>query len=209
MKDDPMKLFLKKLLLVSFTLTPLSMIQPIVAAVEQSSQDQIKKIQSYLNGIRTLRANFSQDNPNGSTASGKMYLKRLGRESFGKLRLEYAPPALIKIIADGEILRHEDGDTKEISEYSIDSTPASFLLRHKIDFFDDLEVKKMETKGNKIYLTVSRPGDEGVMLTLIFVTSPMLRLQEWTVIDGQANETHVVLTEVEIGVPLDEKLFKF
>jgi len=206
-----MKSLLKKLLLVSFVLAPIS-VQSLAAeggVSAPSQQEQIRKIQTYLNGIRTLRANFSQDNPNGSKASGKMYLKRLGKESFGKLRLEYAPPTLIKIIADGEILRHEDGDAKEVNEYSIDSTPASFLLRHKIDFFNDLEVKKMETKVDKIYLAVSRPGDEGVTLTLVFVTSPMLRLQEWTVIDGQANETHVTLTQVEIGVPLDDKLFEF
>lgn len=207
-----MKSILKKLLLISLASTLSTASQPVMAAISQTSREnqaQIKKIQYYLNGIRTLRANFSQSNPNGTTASGKMYLKRLGKESFGKLRLDYAPPALTRIIANGEILRHEDGDTKEISEYSIDSTPASFLLRHKIDFFDDLEVKKIETKGTKIYLTVARPGDEGVMLTLVFVTSPLLRLQEWTVIDGQANETHVVLTHVEIGIPLDEKIFEF
>lgn len=207
-----MKSLLKKLVLASLASTLMAMAQPVAAAPgrpSQNQQAQIKKVQDYLNGIRTLRATFSQDNPNGTMASGTMYLKRLGKESFGKLRLDYAPPNLTKIIANGEILRHEDGDTKEINEYSIDSTPASFLLRHKIDFFNDLEVKKMDAKGEKIYLTVVRPGDEGVTLTLIFVTSPMLRLQEWTVIDGQANETHVVLENVEIGVPLDERLFKF
>lgn len=208
-----MKSLLKKVLLISLASALYTTNQPTMAATEQASQNQqqaqIKKIQDYLNGIRTLRANFSQDNPNGTTSSGKMYLKRLGQESFGKLRLEYAPPTLIKIIANGEVLRHEDGETKEVSEYSIDHTPASFLLRHKIDFFNDLEVKKMETKGGKIYLTVLRPGDEGVMLTLIFVTAPMLRLQEWIVVDAQANQTHVVLTQVEIGVPLEEKLFTF
>lgn len=207
-----MKSLLKKLVLASFASTLITMAQPVLAAPGLPSPDQqaqIKKVQDYLNGIHTLRADFLQDNPNGTKASGKMYLKRLGKESFGKLRLDYAPPTLIKIVANGEILRHEDGDTKEISEYSIDSTPASFLLRHKIDFFNNLEVKKIETKGEKIYLTVVRPGDDGVTLTLIFVTSPMLRLQEWTVIDGQANETHVVLKNVEIGIPLDEGLFTF
>ena len=208
-----MKSFVKKVLLVLLVSTLYTTPQPTMAATEQTSQTQqearLKQIQDYLNGIHTLRANFSQDNPNGTTSSGKMYLKRLGTESFGKLRLEYAPPTLVKIIADGETLRHEDGETKEVSEYSIDSTPASFLLRHNIDFSNDLEVKKMETKGDKIYLTVTRPEDDGVTLTLIFVTSPMLRLQEWSVVDAQANKTHVVLKQVEIGVPLDETLFKF
>lgn len=207
-----MKPLLKKILFVALT-SMLYAISPIArAATERPSPDQqalIKKLQDYLNGIRTLRANFSQDNPNGTTSSGKMYLKRLGQESFGKLRLEYAPPTPIKIIANGEILRHEDGETKEVSEYAIDSTPASFLLRHQIDFFDDLEVKTLERNGDKIALTVRRSGDEGVSLTLVFVTSPLLRLQEWTVVDAQASKTHVTLNQVEIGVPLDEKLFMF
>jgi len=114
-----------------------------------------------------------------------------------------------KIIADGEILRHEDGASGDVSEYSIDNTPASFLLRHKIDFSNDLEVKNMETKEGKIYLTVVRPGDDGVTLTLIFETAPLLRLQEWSLVDAQSNTTHVVLDNVEIGVPIKDKLFRF
>jgi outer membrane lipoprotein-sorting protein len=208
-----MKSLLKKILLISLASTLYTTSQPTVAAtgpVAPAQQEaQLQKLQSYLNGIRTLRANFSQVNPNGTTSSGKMYLKRLGRESFGKLRLEYAPPTRVKIIANGEILRHEDGETNDVSDYSIDSTPASFLLRHKIDFSNDLEVKSMEARGEKIYLTVMRPGDDGVTLTLIFVTAPMLRLQEWTVVDAQSNQTHVVLTQVEIGIPLEESLFTF
>jgi len=207
-----MKRLVQKLVFVFFCLAFMSAVQSAAAdpgRFSETQRDQLNKIQAYLNGIRTLWADFSQDNPDGSKSSGKMYLKRLGKESFGKLRLEYAPPTLTRIIADGEVLRHEDGDTKEVSEYSIDSTPASFLLRHKIDFSGDLDIKKMETRGDKIYLTVLRHGDEGVTLTLVFVTSPMLRLQEWTVMDGQANETHVVLTNVEIGISLDDKIFVF
>jgi outer membrane lipoprotein-sorting protein len=177
---------------------------------EKSSQEaQLLQLQNYLNGIRTLRAKFTQTNPDHSITEGTMYLKRLGRESFGKLRLEYLPPSNDRIIADGEVLRHVDGKTKDVSEYSIDSTPASFLLSHKIDFSGDLEVKSMENKGGKIYLTLQRPGDDGVILTLIFVTSPMLRLQEWTLIDAQRNATHVVLKDVQIGVSIDDKLFRF
>jgi outer membrane lipoprotein-sorting protein len=208
-----MKSLLKKILLISLASTLYSTSQPIMAAVSQTSKpqqtEQIQKLQDYLNGIKTLRANFTQTNPNKTTSTGKMYLKRLGNDSFGKLRLEYAPPTNDKIIADGETLRHEDGASRDISEYSIDSTPASFLLRHKIDFTDDLEVKNLETKGGKVYLTVVRPGDDGVTLTLIFVTAPLLRMQEWSLVDAQSNTTHVVLDNVEIGVPLDEKLFKF
>jgi|GEM_PF-77710 len=200
------KIILASLIFVLYVIT----YQPIQAALEQTqTQAQLQTIQTYLNGIGTLQANFTQDNPDGKTSSGKMYLKRLGRESFGKLRLEYDPPTNTKIIADGETLRYEDGQTKETNDYPIDSTPASFLLRHKIDFSSDLKVQKMETRGEKIYLTVVRSDSEGVTLTLVFVTNPILRLQEWIVVDASANQTHVTLSQVEIGVPLDEKLFVF
>lgn len=208
-----MKSLLKKTLLIFLVSTLYVTLQGAMARTEQTfpiqQEIRIKELQGYLNGIRTLRANFSQNNPDGTTSSGKVYLKRLGNESFGKLRLDYAPPAQIKIIANGEVLRYEDKGAEDISEYPIDSTPVSFLLRHKIDFSNGLEVKKMEMEGEKIYLTVIRPGDDGVTLTLIFVTSPMLRLQGWSVVDAQANKTHVDLAQVEIGIPLEEALFTF
>lgn len=213
MKEGIMKSLFKKLLLISSISTPYATTQPILAAPKSAAKDQqqvqLVKIQAYLNGIGTLRANFSQNNPDGTTVFGKMYLKRLSQTNFGKLRLDYAAPSQIKIIANGETLRHEDGQTQEVNEYPIDSTPASFLLRHTIDFSTNLKVKKMETKGEDIYLTLSRPGDDGVTLVLVFVTRPMLRLQGWTVVDAQANQTQVTLKDVEIGIPLEENLFKF
>lgn len=207
-----MKSALKKIILIFLASTLYSTNQPLMAMSRPDATNQqvdLKKIQDYLNGIRTLQANFQQTNPNGTMSAGKMYVKRLGTESFGKLRLDYTMPTPTKIIADGEILRHIDGETKEVSEYAIDNTPASFLLRHKIDFSRDLEVKAMDVKNGKISLTVQRSGEEGVTLTLIFATSPLLRLQEWVVMDAQANQTHVVLNQVQIGVPLEDKLFTF
>jgi outer membrane lipoprotein-sorting protein len=209
-----MKSCFKKQLLVAFALGLSPTPQPVIAMASlqepESHRATVKKIENYLNGIATLQANFVQHNPNGETTTGRMFLKRLGTASFGKLRLEYAPPARMRIIANGETLRHEDEETGEVNDYSIDNTPASFLLRHKIDFSKgDLEVQKMEIKGDKIYLDLIRSGDEGIILTLIFVTSPLLRLQEWTVLDGQGNKTHVILTNVEIGIPLEDTLFRF
>lgn len=205
--------FMKTALLVCLLMLPITNFSPTLAATSKQStqgqKEQLQKLQDYLNGIHTLRAHFSQTNPDKTQATGKMYLKRLGKESFGKLRLEYAPPSNDRIIADGETLRHVDGVSKDVSDYSIDSTPASFLLRHKIDFFNDLQVKNLDIKQDKIYLTVRRPGDDSVTLTLIFVRAPLLRLQEWTLLDAQSNTTHVVLDHVEIGVPLDDKLFRY
>lgn len=177
--------------------------------VSYQQKDQLRTLQNYLNGIRTLQANFSQNNPDGTMFYGIVYLKRLGSGSFGKLRLEYKPPATIKIIVNGEKLRHQDKETGESEDYPIGYTPASFLLRHKIDFFNDLDVKKLEEKNNQIYLMVTRSGDDDMSFTLVFDTVPLLRLQGWTVIDAQSNKTDVRLSQVEIGISLDDDLFSF
>jgi outer membrane lipoprotein-sorting protein len=207
-----MKSCFKKRLYLLLVLGFFPVIQPVFAMAspqaEASHQATLKEIEGYLNRIQTLQANFVQHNPNGETTTGRMFLNRRGLTSFGKLRLEYAPPAKIRIIADGEILRYEDREKGEVNDYSIDSTPASFLLRHQIEFTKgDLKAQKLATKDGKVYLDLVRSEDEGAVLTLIFVTNPFLRLQGWIVLDGQGNKTHVTLSNVEIGMPLDDKLF--
>lgn len=200
-----MKTFFNKRIWLSLAALAFCLSLPPACAAPAPAQ--LNQLQKYLNGIKTLQANFTQINPDRTISSGTMFIKRL-RSSMGKLRLQYNPPSRDLIVADGEVLRHIDGQSQEVNEYSVDNTPASFLLRPNIDFSDDLEVKKMETIDDKINLTLMRSGDNSVTLTLVFVTSPMLRLQEWSLIDAQSNKTHVVLDNVQIGTPLDDKLFK-
>ena len=51
-----------------------------------------------------------------------------------------------------------------------------------------------------------RPGDGGIELTF---AAPALELRHWTVTDSQGGKTYVSLTDIQIGIPLDPKLFFF
>lgn len=206
-----MKMLFVRFLWIFLVTTVCFSMHPSIAVPEShKNENQIVMLKNYLNGIKTLRAKFRQQNPDQTSSYGTMYLKRLGKESFGKMRLEYGPPSYDRLIANGEVLRLMDGRTKDVSDYAIDNTPANFLLSHQIDIPSNSKIQvKRGSNGDRIYLTVERPGMEGVTLTLVFVTSPMLRLQEWTLVDAQRNTTHVVLNDVQIGVALDERLFKF
>ncbi|MEL0111826.1 MAG: outer membrane lipoprotein carrier protein LolA, partial [Rickettsiales bacterium] len=55
---------------------------------------EIQRIESYLNALHTLEARFVQNNPDGSYALGKLYLKRPGQ-----LRFEYDPPIPLRLYA--------------------------------------------------------------------------------------------------------------
>ncbi|MBW8309000.1 MAG: outer membrane lipoprotein carrier protein LolA [Candidatus Paracaedibacteraceae bacterium] len=185
----------------------LGMIVATQAAVEPAL---IKKVEDYLNGIKTYRARILQTNNNGSIQKGWFYMERGGKKQFGKMRIEYEAPIKDLMIVDGREFIFYDGQAKEKNTYDIDATPAAFLLRRKIDLHNDLKIVDKAVDGNELGLKVIRSGDEsGAALVLKFSTSPIFKLNGWAVIDPQGLMTRVHLEEVNIGMNLDANLFKY
>src|SRR5690349_14633836 len=56
-----------------------------------------EKYENYLNELKTLAGDFTQVNSQGKTAQGKIQISRPGR-----MRLAYAPPSSLLIVADGK-----------------------------------------------------------------------------------------------------------
>jgi outer membrane lipoprotein-sorting protein len=191
--------------------TPLTF-SPALAkeAFSPEQQQRIAEVQTYLNGISTLTASLVQRNPDQTVTSGKIAISRTGKKAYGKLRLEYQPPAKDLVIVDGEELIHYDLSSGDVNRYGIGSTPAAFLLKKRISFTDDFYVKEAKVTSSEVRLTLVNRGDEeGMSLSLVFALKPFLALQEWTVFDGQGNTTHVTLSDLKIGIDLDEnKLFR-
>lgn len=173
-------------------------------------QTRIKRFQDYLTGIKTLKATLVQQNSDGSQSQGVFYLSReFKNTSYGKLRIEYAPPLKDLIVVDGEYLIHTDGRSLEKNSYGVDQTPAAFLLTPKINFSKELKVKSLESQGTRTILKVVRRGDDSSgILTLKFDTEPMLKLTGWEIVDPQGNLTKVELQDVVIGIELQPGLFK-
>jgi outer membrane lipoprotein-sorting protein len=170
----------------------------------------IKKVEDYLNGLKTYRARILQINDNGSTQKGWFYMERGGKKQFGKMRIEYDAPIKDLMIVDGHNFIFYDGQAKEKNTYDIDATPAAFLLRRKIDLHHDLKIVEKAVDGTDLGLKVIRSGDEsGAALILKFSTSPIFKLNGWAVIDPQGLMTRVHLEDVNIGINLDGNLFKY
>jgi outer membrane lipoprotein-sorting protein len=172
--------------------------------LSEADKADIARIERYLNDIRTLKTRFSQTNPDGTSASGTIYVQRPGR-----MRVEYDPPNPVLVVATGVWLIYHDKKLGQVSHLPINSSPAAFLVRDSLEFARDGAILGFERGPKVLRLTVAEKADAGAQkLTLVFADSP-LKLEKWMVVDPQGQTTHVSLVEPATGVALDPILFKF
>jgi outer membrane lipoprotein-sorting protein len=178
---------------------------PVALELGKAERADIARVEAYLNGVKTVRARFMQISSTGELAQGDFYLLRPG-----KMRIQYAPPVPILIVADGTWLIYYDRELEQVSYIPLNSTPAGILVADKISLLaDDVTVTGFEHKAGMVRITLVRTDspEEG-SLTLVFSDQP-LALRKWTVVDAQGVVTNVSLIDAHFDVPLDPKLFRF
>ena len=194
------------LLALSLLITAASTLGPVAAdeagPVGQSAQ--IAGIETYLNSIATMKARFLQVAEDGTLATGDFYLRRPGR-----LRFEYDPPVPILVVADSIWIVFEDSELRQVDRLPLSSTPLSILVADEVSLGDGAVISEISASGGllQIALRDTENPDEGV-LTLVFDARP-LRLRQWLVTDSLGQTTEITLSDLEINIPLDPRLFVY
>ncbi len=194
------------LLALSLLITAAPTLGPVAAdeagPVDQSAQ--IAGIETYLNSIATMKARFLQVAEDGTLATGDFYLRRPGR-----LRFEYDPPVPILVVADSIWIVFEDSELRQVDRLPLSSTPLSILVADEVSLGDGAVVSEISASGGllQIALRDTENPDEGV-LTLVFDARP-LRLRQWLVTDSLGQTTEITLSDLEINIPLDPRLFVY
>lgn len=162
------------------------------------------RVEGYLNQLKTLTARFVQISDQGGVAEGRIYLQRPGR-----LRLDYADPVpLLVIAARGQILQH-DKQLKQTTYLPLASTPAAILLREAVTLSGSVTVTSVERGPGSLRIGLVQSEDPRAgRLTLVFAESP-LQLASWVVVDSQGATTRVALSEIQNGTQIDPRLFEF
>ena len=181
---------------------------PLLAAAapspaQLSAQDEadIARIESYLNGIGTMDSRFVQLSASG-IAEGRIYLSRPG-----DLRIEYAPPVPILMIASGRLLMYHDSKLEQTSYLPVKRTPAHFLLRERVDLRDGLTITRFARDSSLLSITmVDNEDPDAGSITLEFTDNP-IRLVSWRVVDPQKQVVEVALVDARFGVEFDDNLF--
>jgi outer membrane lipoprotein-sorting protein len=164
----------------------------------------IKKVEDYLNSIKTMRANFIQIASNGEKVEGQIYI-----EKPNKIRMEYNSPSDILIVGNGDYIVYYDKELDQITNIDYEDIPAALILANTVkidgkelevtDFYQDLGVTKIGLEYKK---------DELGPFTLVFSNTPF-ELKQWKVITPQSMEVSLSLYDTITDTKLDDKLFEF
>lgn len=165
----------------------------------------LRKIEDYLNNLKSLKADFVQMSSNGATAEGKVYIAKPS-----KLRMEYTAPESLLIVGNGDYIIYNDLELDQITNIDYDDIPATVILSNKIKIDGtNLKVTDFYKDAGQTSVTVEMPKNPSVKpITLIFDNSPF-RLKQWKVIDQQNIEVTVSLFNEETDADLSPSLFKF
>lgn len=170
-----------------------------------AGQEDLTKIENYLNNLHSLKANFIQMASNGGTAEGKVYISKPS-----KLRMEYTAPEPLLIVGNGDYIIYYDKELDQITNIDYKDIPATVILTRQIKFDgSNLKVTDLYKDSGQTSITVETPKTPGVKpITLVFDNEPF-RLKQWKVIDPQNIEITVSLFDVEQDEAMSDNLFKF
>ncbi|MDP7601607.1 MAG: outer membrane lipoprotein carrier protein LolA [Rhodospirillales bacterium] len=186
------------------TISVVKAAETIAAKLSVENQQDLKRIETFLNGMETARAGFLQVSSNGAVATGELLLSRPG-----KMRFEYDPPVPIMMIANGTFLIYIDKELKHAIHSWLSTSLIGFLVEEDIKLNGDVTVMKFEKGSNILRATLARTKDpEQGSITMIFSDQP-LALRQWIITDQQGIRTTVTLSNLESGIKIDPKLFIF
>ena len=170
------------------------------ASAEKLTLDEISE---YLNGIGAAQTSFTQVNDDNSISTGTLMIKRPGRARF-----EYDPPAAALVLAGGGQIAIFDLKSNEPPEnYPLRRTPLWLILERNVNLKERDMVVGHAYDGEVTTVTAHDPKnpDRGA-IEMHFADNPV-RLKQWIIQDQSGSETTVVLSDLDRGVTLENKLF--
>jgi len=163
----------------------------------------LDQISAYFNAFTTARAQFTQINPDGTLATGRLMIHRPGR-----VRFEYDPPdASLVMAAAGSVNIFDARSNSGPSVYPLGQTPLGLILAPQVDLARARMVVGHFTEGPATHVIAQDPDyPQYGSITLVFTSGPV-ELRQWVITDDMGRETTVILNDMVTGAPLDVALF--
>ena len=167
----------------------------LMAVPAQAEKLSLAEISRYLNGLTTAEATFTQINPDGSGAKGKVIIRRPGR-----MRFEYARPDKTVVLASsGQVAVFDAKSNQPPEQYPLAKTPLNLILGRQIDLGKANMVVGHTAEGKLTIVTAQDPKHpEYGSIALGFSSGPVA-LRQWVLTDQSGAQTTVLLDDLEKG----------
>ncbi|MEM9433660.1 MAG: outer membrane lipoprotein carrier protein LolA [Pseudomonadota bacterium] len=150
-------------------------------------------LNSYLNGLQSAKAGFSQLNEDGTTSNGTVYIKRPNRARF-----EYDPPNKGLVIAGGQQVAIFDPKSNVPPEqYPLRRTPLSLILAETVNLDRSNLLVSHREEAELTVVTLQDPEHpEYGNIELKFSADPIV-LRQWVINNEAGGQTQVALKDLQ------------
>ena len=184
----------------SLALAPaFALVFALPAAAEKISLNEISR---YLNGLKTVVADFTQVNADGSVTPGKVYIHRPGR-----VRFEYKGDSTLVLASGGQVAVFDRKSNTGAQQYPLSRTPLNIILADKVNLGRNGSVIGHSERKNTTVVTAQDPQHpEYGNIQMVFTANPT-ELRQWVVTDDTGKKTTVILGEMQKGVQIPPSRF--
>jgi outer membrane lipoprotein-sorting protein len=178
----------------------LTLCAPAAWAAEKLS---LNEISAYLNGVKTAKAAFTQQNDDGSVSSGTLYLSRPG-----KMRFEYDDQAGTTVVAGaGAVIIFDPKSNQPPETYPLKRTPLSIILARTVNLAQANMVTGHGFDGQQTIVRAQDPEHPEYGFIEMRFAGSTPALTGWVIHDGAGGQTRVELENMETGMTLSRSLF--
>jgi len=172
-------------------LAPLALIATALPALAQ--QLPLQTISTYLNSLKTVQAEFTQINDDGTISTGQIYIRRPGR-----VRFEYNPPdASLVLAGQGQVAIFDAKSNQPPEQFPLTRTPLNLILAPNIDLGRAKMVVGHGYDGTSTTVTAQDPEyPEYGHIQMVFTGNPV-QLRQWIITDGSGQTTTVILGDLQ------------
>lgn len=153
----------------------------------------LNEISRYLNGLKTVEAEFTQVNPDGTISTGTVFIHRPGR-----VRFEYNNDNTLVLASGGQVAVFDAKSTGGPQQYPLSKTPLSIILNANVNLGRANMVTGYSEAKNSTVVTAQDPAHPEYGNIKMVFTSPT-ELRQWVVTDDTGARTTVILGEMQKG----------
>lgn len=162
----------------------------------------LNEISSYLNGLTTATAEFTQVNNDGTVSTGTVYIQRPGR-----VRFEYNNDNTLVMASGGNVAIFDPKSNGGPQQYPLSQTPLSIILAANVDLGRANMVTGYTESKNATVVTAQDPQHpEYGNIQMVYTGGPT-ELRQWVVTDDSGEKTTVILGELRKGGSIPSSKF--